>query len=128
MKKFLEEFKEFAFKGNVIDMSVGVVIGAAFTAIVTALTENIINPLIASLGGTEVGLVTPIGETGQVINWGAFITAVLNFLITAFVLFLIVKSINKMRAAVEEPVVEEAPAKSDELVTLEEIRDLLKKQ
>ena len=88
MKKFLEEFKAFALKGNVMDMAIGVIVGGAFSSIVNALTENILNPIIACLGGTEVGLVTPLGNTGQVINWGAFITAIINFLILAFVLFL----------------------------------------
>lgn len=130
MKKFLEEFKAFALKGNVMDMAVGVIIGGAFTAIVTALTDSILNPLIASIGGTEIGLKTEIGSTGQYIDWGAFISAVINFLIVALVLFCIVKAINKAESLVVKPKEEEpaAPAKSDELVTLEEIRDLLKEQ
>ena len=75
MKKFLQEFKEFALKGNVMDMAVGVIVGGAFSSIVSALTDNILNPIIACLGGTEIGLVTPLGNTGQVIDWGAFISA-----------------------------------------------------
>ncbi|MBQ6126693.1 MAG: large conductance mechanosensitive channel protein MscL, partial [Erysipelotrichaceae bacterium] len=94
MKKFLEEFKDFALKGNVMDMAVGVIVGGAFSSIVSALTDNILNPIIACFGGTEVGLVTKLGNTGQVIDWGAFITAVINFLIMAFVLFTILKAIN----------------------------------
>lgn len=130
MKKFLKEFKEFALKGNVMDMAVGVIIGGAFSSIVTSLTDNILNPLIACLGGTEIGLVTPIGNTGQVINWGAFISAVINFLIMAFVLFCIVKAVNKAMSLgkKEEPAEEEAPAKSDELIALEKIVDLLEKK
>ena len=129
MKKFLEEFKAFALKGNVMDMAVGVIIGGAFSSIVTALTDNILNPIIACLGGTEIGLVTPIGNTGQVINWGAFITAVINFLIMAFVLFCIVKAVNKAMSIgkKEEPAEEPAP-KSDELVALERIAELLEKK
>ena len=129
MKKFLKEFKDFALKGNVMDMAVGVIIGGAFSGIVTSLTDNILNPLISCLGGTEIGLVTPIGSTGQVINWGAFISAVINFLIMAFVLFCIVKAVNKaMSLGKKEEPVEEAPAKSDELIALERIADLLEKK
>ena len=70
MKNFLKEFKEFALKGNVMDMAVGVIIGGAFSSIVTALTDNILNPIISCFGGTEIGLVTVLGNTGQVIDWG----------------------------------------------------------
>ena len=98
MKKFLEEFKDFALKGNVMDMAVGVIVGGAFSSIVSALTDNILNPIIACFGGTEVGLVTKLGNTGQVIDWGAFITAVINFLIMAFVLFTILKPSTRSRA------------------------------
>ncbi|MBQ8942567.1 MAG: large conductance mechanosensitive channel protein MscL [Firmicutes bacterium] len=96
MKKFMEEFKEFALKGNVMDMAVGVIIGAAFGNIVTALTENIINPLIGCIGNPEVtGFTVPLIK-GQVMDFGAFITAVINFLIMALILFCLLKSINKM--------------------------------
>ena len=130
MKKFLEEFKAFALKGNVMDMAVGVIVGGAFSSIVNALTENILNPIIACLGGTEVGLVTPLGNTGQVINWGAFITAIINFLILAFVLFLILKAVNKMMSLgkkEEEPEPEPDPEPSDEVKLLTTIADELKK-
>ena len=96
MKKFLQEFKEFALKGNVIDLAVGVIIGAAFKDIVTSLTENIINPIINCLGGTTVGGQIEIFKTGQFINYGAFITAIINFIIMAFVIFLFVKAIASM--------------------------------
>ena len=92
MKKFLEEFKAFALKGNVIDMAIGVIIAGAFSSIVTSFTENIINPIIACLGGTDIGLVTPLGSTGQYLNWGALLTAIVNFLIMALVLFFILKA------------------------------------
>lgn len=131
MKKLLEEFKAFALRGNVLDMAVGVIVAGLFTGIVGALTENIINPLIACLGGTEVGLVTKLGNTGQVLNWGAVITAIINFIITAFVLFMILKAANKMKDAVakkEEPAPEPEPKKSDELLALEQIVELLKKE
>ncbi len=94
MKKFLEEFKAFALKGNVMDMAIGVIIGAAFGNIVTALTESFINPLLGLIPGNgEVGGAFTI--KGQVFNYGAFITAVINFLIMALVLFLLLKAINK---------------------------------
>ena len=130
MKKFLEEFKAFALKGNVMDMAIGVIVGGAFSSIVNALTENILNPIIACLGGTEVGLVTPLGNTGQVINWGAFITAIINFLILAFVLFLILKAVNKMMnlgKKEEEPAPEAEPEPSDEVKLLTSIVEELEK-
>ena len=95
MKKFMAEFKEFISRGNVLDMAVGVIIGGAFGAIVNALIDNIINPLIAMIGGTDIGLAVQI--KGQTLNFGAFISAILNFLIIAFVVFLIVKSANKAK-------------------------------
>ncbi len=127
----MEEFKAVAFKGNVMDMAVGVIVGGAFSSIVSALTDNILNPIIACLGGTEIGLVTPLGNTGQVINWGAFISAIINFLILAFVLFLILKAVNKMLALnkkEEEAAEAEAePEPSEEVKLLTEIADQLKK-
>ena len=131
MKKFLEEFKAFALRGNVMDMAIGVIIAGAFSNIVTALTENIINPIINCLGGTDVGLVTPLGNTGQVLNWGALITAIINFIIMAFVLFLMLKAVNKAMSLTkkpEEPEPEPEPEKSDEAKALEEILEILKKQ
>ena len=96
LKKFFKEFKEFALKGNVVDLAVGVIIGAAFQSIVTAVTEDFINPLINCIGGAEVGRSIEIGSSGQYIQYGDFITAVINFLIMAFAIFLIVKTINKI--------------------------------
>ena len=130
MKKFLEEFKEFALKGNVMDMAVGVIVGGAFSSIVSALTDNILNPIIACLGGTEIGLVTPLGNTGQVIDWGAFISAIINFLILAFVLFAILKAVNKMTSLTkkeEEPEPEAEHEPSDEVKLLTSIAEELKK-
>ena len=95
MKKFLKEFKEFALKGNVMDMAIGVIIGGAFASIVSALTENIINPIIGcfTTGGLEGWTITIWkAELGI----GAFIMAVINFIILAFVLFLLLKAMNKM--------------------------------
>ena len=127
MKKFMQEFKAFALRGNVMDMAIGVIIGGAFSAIVGALTENIILPIIGSFGGTEIGLVTELAN-GQVINWGAVITAILNFIIIAFILFCMLKAVNKAVNAAKKPVEEKPaePKKSDELKALEEIVTLLK--
>lgn len=95
MKKFLEEFKAFALKGNVMDLAIGVIIGGAFGNIVTAFTEDFINPLINGLGGAEVGGRIKI-YGGQYINYGDFITAVINFIIMAFCIFLMMKAVNKL--------------------------------
>jgi large conductance mechanosensitive channel len=112
MKKFMAEFKEFISKGNVLDLAVGVIIGGAFGAIVNALIDNIINPLIAMIGGTDVGLAVVIN--GQTLNFGKFISAILNFLIIAFIVFLIVKSANKAKDLVskKEEAEEEATTKT----------------
>ncbi|MDE6412346.1 MAG: large conductance mechanosensitive channel protein MscL, partial [Eubacterium sp.] len=91
MKKFFKEFKEFISKGNVLDLAVGVIIGGAFSTIVTSLTDNIINPLINCIGGAEIqGKIHLIGD--NYIDYGAFISAIINFLIMAFVIFCIVKA------------------------------------
>lgn len=95
MKKFIEEFKAFALKGNVMDMAVGVLIGGAFSSIVTSLTDNFINPIISCIGGAEVqGKIHLIGD--NYIDYGAFITAVINFIIMAFIIFLLMKGINAL--------------------------------
>lgn len=112
MKKFMEEFKKFALKGNVMDMAVGVIIGGAFTTIVTSLTDNFINPLIALCTGGANGEGIVIGGTltigGVAFNYGAFLSAVVNFLIMAMILFCLLKGINKLMSLghkkVEEPV------------------------
>ena len=130
MKKFLQEFKDFALTGNVMDMAVGVIVGGAFSSIVTALTEDILNPIISCIGGTEIGLVTKLGNTGQVIDWGAFISAVINFLIMAFVLFTILKAINKLTSLAKKEADEapkEEPEPSEEVKLLTEIAEQLKK-
>ena len=128
-KGFFGEFKDFILRGNVMDMAIGVIIGAAFQGIVTALTTDFINPLINGLGGAEVGGTIKI-YGGQVIKYGDFITAVINFLIMALVLFILLKVVNGILEAGKKKKVEETPAvvKSDEAILLEEIRDLLKKK
>ena len=99
-KGLVNEFKEFINRGNVMDMAVGVIIGAAFTAIVTSLTDNIINPFITLItggNGTEIsGLAIPVTDT-QSIDFGAFISAIINFLIIALCVFFIVKAFNRMK-------------------------------
>ena len=95
MKKFIEEFKEFIQQGNVMDMAIGIIIGGAFTAIVTSLVNDIINPFIKLIsgGGTEVsGLSIPVPGTQNGIDFGAFISAIINFLIIAFIVFCMVKA------------------------------------
>lgn len=95
MKKFFEEFKSFALRGNVMDMAVGVIIGAAFQAIVTSLTTDVISPIIGLFGKTDfTGWVFTI--RGVDIRYGSFITAVINFIIMAFIIFLLIKGINKL--------------------------------
>lgn len=101
MKKFFKEFKEFISKGNVLDLAVGVIIGGAFSTIVTSLTDNIINPLINCIGGAEIqGKIHLIGE--NYIDYGAFISAVINFLIMALIVFFIVKGVNKITSIAEK--------------------------
>ena len=102
----LKEFKEFISKGNVIDMAVGVIIANAFAAIVTAFTESFIQPLLGLVGGAEVHGTIPIPGSEQAIDYGAFLTAVINFLIVAFILFLVIKAFNiaekKQKEALEK--------------------------
>ena len=123
---FIGEFKTFILRGNVMDMAIGVIIGGAFSNIVTALTDDFINPLINGIGGAEVAGTLKI-YGGQVIKYGDFITSVINFVIMAFVLFLLLKFFNKISAIGKKKKVEEDEKKKDEqIILLEEIRDLLK--
>ena len=127
MKKFFKEFKEFIAKGNVMTMAVGIIIGSAFTAITTSLVNDIFTPLLGVLiGGINFSSIcVTIGDAQ--IMFGTFIQAVINFLLTAFVLFLMIKSFNKLqRKKEEEP--KKAPEPSAEEKLLTEIRDLLKAQ
>lgn len=111
MKKFLQEFKEFISKGNVLDLAVGVIIGGAFSSIVTALTDNIIKPIINCIGGAEIqGKIHLIGD--NYIDYGAFLSAVINFLIMALIIFCIVKAVNKAMSLGKKHE-EEAPAPAE---------------
>ncbi len=126
---FINEFKEFVLRGSIVDMAVGVIIGSSFSNIVTALTQDIINPLINGIGGAEVGGSLKI-YGGQRILYGDFITSIINFLIMAFVLFMLLKVVNSIKSVGKkhEEEKKEEPKKSREAVLLEEIRDLLKSQ
>jgi len=102
----LKEFKEFISKGNVVDMAVGVIVANAFAAIVTAFTNSFIQPLLGLIGGAEIHGTIPLGSSGQAIDYGTFLTAVINFLIVAFILFAIIKAFNiaekKQKEALEK--------------------------
>lgn len=126
-----KEFKEFAIKGNVIDLAVGVVIGAAFGKIVTSLVEDVIMPPIGMLLGnmdfSDLNLYLGQGSDGKpvTLNYGSFITAIIYFVIIAFAIFMLVKAINRMRRKEEaHPTTVPAPTKEESL--LAEIRDILK--
>ena len=110
MKKFFEEFKTFALKGNVVDMAVGVIIGAAFQGIVNSLTNDILNPLLGIAFSTDFSnVVIPLPNGADPLCVGSFISAVINFIIMAFVLFCLVKAMNRLMA-LGRPKKEEAPA------------------
>ena len=134
----LEEFKKFALRGNVIDLAIGVIIGAAFSGIVNSLVQDVITPIIGAIaGGLDFSnYFTPLSskitadtlveakKQGAVLAWGSFLTLCINFMIIAFILFLVVRAINKLVRRAKE---EEKPAelsKTESLLT--EIRDLLK--
>ena len=130
---FISEFKEFAVKGNVIDMAVGVVIGGAFGKIVTSLVGDVIMPIVGVITGgvnftdLKITLKEAVGETPAVsINYGAFIQNIIDFTIIAFCIFVAIKAINKLKR--EKPAEPEAPAEpSEDILLLREIRDSLKK-
>ena len=141
----INEFKDFIAKGNVMDLAVGIIIGAAFTAIVTSLVGDLINPIIGLvLGGVDftnmyvvlsgdvpagAGLQVARDAGAAVFAYGAFITACINFLIIAFVVFMLVKAVNRLKAAAEKPddVAPEVETGPSELDVLIEIRDNLRR-
>jgi large conductance mechanosensitive channel len=109
MKSFMDEFKEFISRGNVMDMAVGIMIGGAFTAIVTSLVEDIISPILGVFGGLNFDQLS-VNLGGEVtLMYGKFITAVINFLIMAFILFSIIKALNAAASKMKKPEEEEAP-------------------
>ena len=109
MKKFMGEFKEFIMRGNVMDLAVGVIIGGAFQAIVNSLTNDILSPLLGLVGNTDFSaLVFTIRDVE--VRYGAFITAIINFIIMAFVIFLMVKGINALMDLGKKPEAPAAPA------------------
>ena len=128
MKKNLSEFKKFIARGNVIDLAVGVIIGGAFSSIVTSLVNNIITPiLVLVLGGVDFSnLALTFKDTK--IEYGAFIQSIIDFLIIAICIFIIIKFINKITHLKKKEEEKEQPKKSEEVLLLEEIRDLLKKK
>ncbi len=132
MKAFIKEFKEFISQGNVMSMAIGIIIGGAFTTIVTSVVDDIIGPVIGLIcGGLDFSKLS-FGIGDAQIMFGNFIQAVINFLITAIVLFLIIKSFNKMKEkadALRKKNEEEAAAEdpAEEILLLREIRDSLKK-
>lgn len=126
---FLKEFKEFAIKGNVIDLAIGVVIGSAFSKIVSSLVDDIITPAILSpaLKAINAENLSQLSIPGTAIKYGSFLSATLSFIIIAFVLFLVIKGINRMKK--EEPATPAAPpAPTPTEQLLVEIRDELKKK
>ncbi len=133
MKKFLSEFKAFALRGNVMDLAVGVIIGGAFTALVTSLINNLINPIIGcfSLDGFS-GLSVTVGKA--TLTYGAFIMDVINFIIMAFVVFLLIKAVNKLATIgkkeekeAEEAAEEEEPKPTTEDLLAEILEEIKKK-
>ena len=121
-----KEFREFAVKGNVMDLAVGVIIGAAFGKIVGSLVEDVVMPVIGSLiGGMDLsGLAIKVGSA--TLKYGKFLQTCLDFLIIAWAIFLLVKLINRLKREEEKPALPAAPPRQE--VLLEEIRDLLKKK
>ena len=133
MKKFFKEFKTFIERGNVIDLAVGIIVGGAFTSIVTSFVNDIIMPVLGLILGKinfkdlKLVLVKATEDVSEVsINYGNFIQNIINFLLTALAIFIMIKFINKFKHK-EKKKEEVKPVKSDEVILLTEIRDLLKK-
>lgn len=126
MKNFIEEFKAFAMRGNVVDLAVAVVIGAAFGKIVSSLVENIVTPLIGILiGGVDMsGLTLQVGEA--TLKYGVFLQSIFDFIVIAFAIFMAIKVLAKVQKKAADQPKEPAPT-SEEVLLLREIRDSLKK-
>ena len=128
MRSFFEEFKKFIMRGNVVDLAVGLVIGAAFTAIVSSMVKDIFMPIIGLItGGFDVSGQTVTLHGDAKLGWGNFVQAIISFTIVGFCMFLVVKGMNKMKEAKgAEPAPPPEPTPTEKL--LGEIRDLLKQQ
>ena len=126
----LKEFRDFIARGNVLDLAVGIVIGAAFTAIVSSFVKDILSPLIGVLGTANFDdqvLVLKRGSPDVALRYGAFLTATINFLIVAFAVFLVVKAANHVKSRIVKPEETKEPEPTKEERLLTEIRDLLKR-
>jgi len=127
----LKEFKDFIATGNVMDMAVGIIMGAAVTAIITSLVEDLINPIISLfMGGVDFSALKYLlgeGEGAASFNYGNFIMAVINFVIIAWVVFMLVKMVNRIKESSTAPAEEEAPAGPSDNDLLIQIRDALSK-
>ena len=135
MKKFFLEFKEFAMRGNALDMAVGVILGGAFGKITTSLVNDVFMPLIGMLiGGVDLGklniVLKPATDTAEAVTLGigTFLTTIIDFVLVAFVIFLMIKTINRFRRKKEEEPEPEEPKGPTTEELLAEIRDLLKEQ
>jgi large conductance mechanosensitive channel len=125
--KLVQEFKTFAMKGNVVDMAVGIIIGAAFGKIVTSLVNDVIMPPIGLLvGGIDFGSLSISLGDGVVIKYGIFINTIIDFIIVAFAIFMMIKALNKLKKK-EEEAPAAPPVPKEEVILLTQIRDLLKK-
>lgn len=138
----LKEFKEFIARGNVMDMAVGIIMGAAFTAIVNSMVGDLIMPVIGvatsgvdfadkyiALNGETYANLKAAQDAGTpILTYGKFINAVINFVIVAFVIFMLVKGVNKLKRQAEDPKAKDAPPPPADIQILSEIRDILKKK
>jgi large conductance mechanosensitive channel len=140
----MKEFREFAVKGNVVDLAVGVIIGGAFGKIVDSIVKDVVMPVVNAMLGGAVdfsnkywvlsGSVPPgssleaAQKSGVVFAWGSFVTVLINFVLLAMIIFWMVKAINRLRATVEEPKAEKPKETPEDVVLLREIRDALKQQ
>jgi large conductance mechanosensitive channel len=141
---FMKEFREFAVKGNVVDLAVGVIIGGAFGKIVDSVVKDVVMPIVNALLGGAVDFTNkywvlsgnvPAGasldaaqKAGVVLAWGSFVTVLINFLLLALIIFWMVKAINRLRATVEAPKAEAPQETPEDVVLLREIRDELKRR